>query len=157
MAVFPAGHILTSADFDTLFPTGIGAYSAYTPTWSSNSGTPPAIGNGTILGKYFKAGRFTHVYIYMLTGTTSTYGSAGIVYSWSLPAGSLPVNSAYCAGTGVFVDASASGRFSRTAFGLSSSTVALHTEAGVYVGPASPMTWATGDSVLISICYESTS
>lgn len=53
MTIFPAGHILTSADFDTLFPEGIGAWTPYTPT-ITQSNTPTFT---TIRAAYTKSGR----------------------------------------------------------------------------------------------------
>lgn len=152
MAVFPAGHILTSADFDTLFPTGVGAFTAYTPAWTS-SGTQPAIGNGTIAGQYMKIGRLVVFTVTMTTGTTSTYGTGS--YSWSFPvaaslgAGNVP--SFYA----TIIDTSVPTRFGRYGVLASSTTMVFQTEAGASVGATSPMTWANGDSITIAGWYQS--
>lgn len=151
MAVFPAGHILTSADFDTLFPTGVGAFTAYTPTWGS-SGTQPTIGNGTIAGQYMKIGRLVVFSARMTAGSTSTYGTG--TYSWTLPvsaaigAGNVP--SFYCS----IVDASPATRYGRYGILASATTVIFQTEAGAAVTPTAPMTWATSDSITIAGWYE---
>ncbi|MER7967666.1 hypothetical protein ABTX35_01385 [Streptomyces sp. NPDC096080] len=61
----------------------IGAWTAYTPTWTS-SGTNPSLGNnGTILGRYLKIGRTVACEIHLTTGSSTTYGSGS--YNWSLP------------------------------------------------------------------------
>lgn len=59
----------------------LAAWTTYTPTWSAS--TAPAIGNGTLTGRYMKVGRTCHVAIKQQNGSTTTYGSGG--YTWSLP------------------------------------------------------------------------
>lgn len=59
------------------------AWTTYTPTWSS-SGTAPAIGNGTLSGRYMKIGRTVFVNINVIFGSTTTYGTGN--YSFTLPA-----------------------------------------------------------------------
>lgn len=59
-----------------------GAWTSYTPVWSS-SGTAPAIGNGTLVGRYMKIGRNILCEIHQTNGSTTTYGTGN--YNWSLP------------------------------------------------------------------------
>jgi hypothetical protein len=153
---FTAAQKLTAAFLNGMFKGGAG-WEPYTPVWSSNSGTPPAIGNGLILGAYAKSGRWTIARTYMVAGATSTYGSAGVVYTWSLPAAAPAGNSAFITGDALFIDTSISGRFARSVFGISATAVGLHSEAGVYVTPTAPFTWAVGDSVMIQSVYEAAS
>lgn len=61
-----------------------GAWTSYTPAWTSNGGTNPVIGNGTLSGKYVQMGKVVHFQAKILMGTTSTFGTLG----WQL---SLPV------------------------------------------------------------------
>ncbi|MFI8294430.1 hypothetical protein ACIGCZ_00635 [Streptomyces nigra] len=82
------------------FNSMFAAWTSYTPTWTS-SGTAPALGNGTILGRYMKIGRTVICHINMTTGSTSTYGTGN--YSFSLPvqaanAGASYVGSAHLLG-----------------------------------------------------------
>jgi hypothetical protein len=56
---------------------------SYTPIWTSS--TPPAIGNGTIVGKYRRVGDSIDVQIDIISGTTTTYGTG--TWTWSLPPG----------------------------------------------------------------------
>jgi len=61
----------------------LSSYIAYTPVWTS-SGTAPAIGNGTIVGRYkVLAGKNIMFYARIIAGTTTTYGTGN--YSLSLP------------------------------------------------------------------------
>ena len=66
-------------------PQGFPAYFNYTPTIGANAGVAPAIGNGTIVGKYKVVGTLVFVDIVITFGTTSTYGSGGSFYTVTLP------------------------------------------------------------------------
>ncbi len=57
----------------------LGSWSTYTPTWGS-AGTAPAIGNGQILGRYWRAGKMLHVWIRVAAGSTTTRGSSNVWY-----------------------------------------------------------------------------
>lgn len=59
-------------------------WASFTPTWSSD-GTPPALGNGTISGRYRRNGDSVDVEYYLTPGGTTTFGTGS--YSMSLPAG----------------------------------------------------------------------
>lgn len=55
-------------------------WQTYTPTWSS-SGTQPAVGNGSITGKYLRMGRECSVHIALIAGSTTTYGTGQYYFS----------------------------------------------------------------------------
>ena len=120
---------------------------------SASTGTQPALGNGTISGVYTKVGRTVHYALTMTTGGTSTYGTG--VYLWSLP---TPAASTSRPGSNCYiVDASAGTQLPRTVRQNSSTVVFAFSEAGVFVGPTAPMTWASGDSISIAGTYEAAS
>lgn len=58
----------------------------YTPVWSGG-GTPPAIVDGTLTGRYCQFGKLVTAQITLTAGANSTYGNS----SWSF---TLPVNAA---------------------------------------------------------------
>ncbi|MFI8531809.1 hypothetical protein ACIGMX_16405 [Streptomyces aquilus] len=64
------------------FNSMFAAWTSYTPTWTSTS-TAPAIGNGTLTGRYMKIGRTVIVEINLIAGGTTTFGTGN--YSFSLP------------------------------------------------------------------------
>lgn len=70
--------------------SAVGAWKAYTPTWST-VGSAPALGNGSIQGFYRENGDSLDIRIALITGTTTTYGSGG--YTFSLPSGYTPKTS----------------------------------------------------------------
>jgi hypothetical protein len=55
---------------------------AYTPTWQANT-TNPALGNGSLIGRYKRDGRMITYEINLVPGTTTTFGSGG--YFFNLP------------------------------------------------------------------------
>lgn len=73
------------AYFDSIVGSGT-AWTSFTPTWTASS-VNPAIGNGTISGKYQKFGK-TVVARYTVTyGSTTTYGTGS--YRLSYPVTSV--------------------------------------------------------------------
>lgn len=59
------------------------AWTAYTPAWTS-AGTAPALGNGTLIGRYRKMGKILDFRLLLTLGTTSTLGTGA--WFFSLPA-----------------------------------------------------------------------
>lgn len=60
----------------------LGAWTTYTPTWTASSN--PAIGNGTISGRYqLIQGKTLLVYVTITTGSTTTFGSGA--WAFGLP------------------------------------------------------------------------
>lgn len=69
----------------------VGVWTDYAITWTAST-TNPAIGNGTLTGRYRLVGQSCLVRITVVTGTTTTYGSGS--YTWSLPFAPGPGNQA---------------------------------------------------------------
>lgn len=150
---FTAGAILTAAQLNTYLRDNfkaIGdAWASFTPTWTS-TGIAPALGNGTLTGKYLQVGKLV-IFRWQLTmGSTSTYGTAE--YRWALPvAAASPddtiIGAAMCRDTGTALA-------TRQAFVASSTTFGLISEGGVQVGQTSPHTWANTDVLSGECMYE---
>ncbi|WP_051789781.1 hypothetical protein [Streptomyces sp. NRRL S-1022] len=60
----------------------LGAWNTYTPAWTATT-TAPAIGNGTLTGKYAVVGKVCHFTTLVTFGSTTAYGSG--FYSFGLP------------------------------------------------------------------------
>jgi hypothetical protein len=60
------------------------AWTTYTPTWTASAGVP-AIGNGSLTGRYRRIGKTVDFEVALLAGTTTTYGTAGAFWSFGLP------------------------------------------------------------------------
>ncbi|WUD73595.1 hypothetical protein OG937_18855 [Streptomyces sp. NBC_00510] len=61
---------------------GLGVWNGYTPTWTAAT-TNPAIGDGTIAGRYALVGRTCHFQMYLAVGATTANGSGA--YTFGLP------------------------------------------------------------------------
>lgn len=97
MATFTAGM----KPLASLFEAEVSAMSTYTPTWTA-AGTP-AIGNGSLAGYYLQVGKMVDFKIGLVIGTTTTSGTAGNQWTFSLPVaarypGAAPWNNAYYIG-----------------------------------------------------------
>ncbi|MCZ0996397.1 hypothetical protein O1L44_30085 [Streptomyces noursei] len=86
------GEVVTAAllnqEIRDQFNTFFGAWTDYSGTfvWGAESGTQPAIGNGTIVARYMKIGR-TVDYLQRLTmGSTTTYGNGAGAANYYFPA-----------------------------------------------------------------------
>lgn len=140
---------------DDLFDPVLGEWVSYAPTWTGSGGNP-AIGNGTIVGKYRQVGKSVDFSIMVTMGSTTTYGSG----QWSL---TLPFAPVLNGGNWFFIGAA---RTSVTYFlggeivtpGSATMTLrCLPTTAGnnyVSASPTVPVTWATGNILAISGSYE---
>ncbi len=125
-------------------------YTTYVPAWTSG-GTAPAIGNGSIAGRYVQIGKLVMCTIRLTAGTTTTFGTG--LWQFSLPVTALapvyPTGSAIATDTGV---ATYGG------YALLSGTTALRV-----ITPASPASnwdaaipfaWGNTDVMDISVTYE---
>lgn len=59
-------------------------WTPYTVTWSAGAGSP-AVGNGTLLGRYRRLGKTVDFHVILTAGSTTTYGTAGTYWLFSLP------------------------------------------------------------------------
>lgn len=130
-----------------------GAWTAYTPAWTSTS-TLPALGNGTITGAYVRIGKTVHYRIRLVAGTTSTYGAGNYLFSLPVPALAAASATGSPAGVAIIRDGSPVAVYHRLAYFNDASTVLLIAEAGTAVGPTSPITFASTDSITITGTYE---
>jgi hypothetical protein len=157
---FTADEELTSTDMQTisdLLTALTDAWTSYTPTWST-TGTAPALGNGTLVGKYKQIGKTVKVYIALTAGSSTTFGSNTFTFA-------LPVAAANTRLTGVAqcFDSSAAGNRCAGALDLvTSTTVDIYaygnnspgSPVGGNVASGVPFTWASGDRLVIELEYE---
>lgn len=156
-ATWVANTILTAAQLNEQVRDNLKAIgdpmTSYTPTWSAIT-TPPAIGNGTITGKYLAAGKFIRFRVTIAMGSTTTYGSGQ--YTVSLPfaahgSGIQIVDTLAFGGTSYF----GKGRITAGA-----TAVGLYTPATTagdldrLVTATVPFAFANGDSITVCGTYE---
>lgn len=150
---FGAGDVLTAAQMNGIQAAG----DAYTPTWTTSAGTP-AIGNGTLTGKYFRIGKMIDFRIELVCGSTTTFGTAGSTWRLTLPVTPLStkrhrwLGTAYDSGV---ADYTVYGRFITA--GPYLEIVAQPTSAGSsdrVVTNTVPFAWGNADELLIQGRYE---
>lgn len=123
----------------------LSGWQAYTPVWTA-SGTAPAIGNGTLTGRWRRSGDRVIANIELVAGTTTTFGTG--FYSFSLPPGITASNTGRTSwGSGLAADVSSGTRYVLTSEVLAAATtMRATTDAAVLlVGQLTPFTWANTD------------
>lgn len=148
--------------------TVIGAWTDYTPSWIAESGGTPAVGNGTLTGRYLKVGRTVDVVIKLTVGSSTTFGNANANWAFGLPflpaASFSGVRAASVSfrltGTG---EARGSGEVSTSNSGcvraLAGGSVNNNTNQpdNSFWDQTNPMTAAAGMTVHIAVRYEAAS
>ena len=136
-----------------LFVTGGAPWLSYTPSWTS-SGTAPALGNGTITGKYKQIGKTVFVRVHLSLGSTSTTGTG----NWRF---TLPITAASSDGVvmpATFLDNGTNwytGTMTCAYDGSASYVVPLTSASPSGAVTASvPFTWATTDALTFNGSYE---
>lgn len=153
MSVFPAGHILTSADFDTLFPTGVAAPATYTPV-VTQSNTPTL---SVEYAAYQKVGRWVNV---LVSVNITAAGTANNAVAITFPAAAGTLSSYRCLGYGAIYDASAALWYSGAVLYASATTfniVANGQPAQGAAGASFTAALANGDKVSASFQFYTTS
>lgn len=135
------------------------AWSTWSVAWTSTSGSP-AIGNGTLQGRYRKMGYTYEFEIVMVAGSTTTFGGAGGVWAFDLPTGVITPKgaSSYAVipfyglayddsggtGEGVFMGVRQTNSYGNV----------FTTASFGGVTPSVPWTWAVNDSLVIKGTVE---
>jgi hypothetical protein len=125
------------------------AWDTYSPTWTG-TGSNPAIGNGTLTGRYFQIGKLYVVEIILTPGSTTTYGTG----DWRL---TVPTAAAAGAPMLGVADASDAGTANHGGFTrqISTTTFAVIESATADVwGQTQPFTWVNGDSARFLVVYR---
>lgn len=124
-------------------------WTTYEPTWSASNGTPD-IGNGTITGQYRRWGNVCHVRFDLAFGSTTDTDDAD---DWRF---TLPFNmgSPTSPLTAIVID-SGTGAHTGATWQFSAHQFRVFTRAGsAAIGHGNPMTWATGDRVVVNGLYR---
>lgn len=144
MAVPAAGDIILADHFSATWTT-------YTPTWVASAGTP-AIGNGTLAGRYFQLGKTVHFSFRLIAGSTTTYGTAGAYWQLGLP--TLGNAATYHAFAAMSVDAATADYPLIGAVRVGEAVVELYKPGSGRFVNNSPFTFGSGDQLWVSGTYE---
>jgi hypothetical protein len=134
-----------SSNFNT------GVWAAYTPAWTA--AVNPAIGNGSLTGRFVRIGRMITVHIRMRAGTTTTFGTGNWVFS--LPTGTRAAGSLdLVSGTSLTFDDSTTSVSNSIVF---SDTTGASGTIQTPWNSAFPMAWTNLDVMSIDFAYEANS
>jgi hypothetical protein len=127
----------------------LAAWTSYTPTWGSASGTP-TLGNGALTGSYQRSGKYVTFKIKLIIGTTTVISSS-TAWFFSLPVTALDADNpgicGYCTGV-------SSVPYGIIAWGLSTTTFRMIASSNQYVQPTVPFAWASGHTLNIGGTYR---
>lgn len=131
------------------------SWQSYTPTWTA-TGTAPAIGNGSLTGKYAVIGNVVQIRLFLSAGSTTTFGTG--VWKFTLPVNlTSSANDAPVLFNAVAFDVSAGAPFQGICWRDSGSqtVIALYTPgSSTQFGPSAPFTWASPDQLHILGAYQ---
>lgn len=146
-----------AARADHVHPAPI--WNAYAPTWINTGGTNPVIGNGSLTGRFVEIGNTIIGGVTLVVGTTTTFGTVGGRFDFTLP---YPTNdgSTYMPlGQVVAYNGARFWRAELLNYGSASRCYPwrdmVTTESSFT--PASPFAWASGHQMRMTFCYERSS
>lgn len=148
---------LLNQEIASQFNSMFAAWTSYTPTWTAATSNP-ALGNGTLVGRYIKWGRTVLFHINLITGSTTTYGSGA--YSFDVPATSANAGATFV-GTAQLAAAARWAGQSLIIPNASTTTVFFSTNTTTTtLSPVTgtvPVTLASGNQMRITGAYEAAS
>jgi hypothetical protein len=128
-------------------------WTAYTPTWTS-TGTAPALGNGTLTGRYMQVGKSIVGRLTLTLGSTSTVGTGTYIFSHPVAPQAAYITN-HPLGTSIIVDASTGSLYPGIPIvGAGGIVIVSTAQPGAFVTQTTPVTFAVSDSVMIDFAYE---
>ena len=136
----------------------VGKWQSYTVSWTAES-TNPAIGNGTLAGRYNVIGKLCTYVLGLVMGSTTNYGSG----NWAF---SLPINAVNTAGINFYGVAHLRNagianyeRIAEIVPANSVSVINMFTDPtqgsnSTNISATVPFTWGEGDAFRFEITYE---
>ena len=130
-----------------------GVWTVYSVVWTAAT-TNPAIGNGTLVGRYARIGKSVTYGVRLKAGSTTTFGSG--VWYFSLPFQAVNNTVLYCGSFHIY-DAGTT-RYSGIALVSPNETeitrFARDNTGAWQLHSTNPMTWAENDELDFTITYE---
>jgi hypothetical protein len=148
--VAPAGTALLAANLDSLEAL-TGAWTPFTPVWTSTSGTP-AIGSGTLEARYLQAGKLVIYSGRMVAAADTTFGGGGGLFSMSTPVSAQ--NGNLYAGHGFVIDAGTSTNNKPIGVRMDGVDAVRFYSDGGQISTSVPFTWTTSDQLHWFVVYE---
>jgi hypothetical protein len=136
------------------------AWTSYTPVWTAVT-TDPAIGNGTIQGKFCQVNKLVVARINIIFGSTTTFGSGNFLFNYPVTANGPLGNNERLLSSGQYLDSSTGNSYFAIARYNSSSTTDFlvqvfsnASQAVQLMSPTVPFTAANNDAMQLNFCYE---
>lgn len=149
-----AGAPIAASDINDVWDLVTASWTVFTPTWVASAGAP-AIGNGTLTGRYLQVGNTVHYTLQLTWGSTTTGGTATNGWLIGLPIIPTVNTNPGISFSGTCIDASASARYVVGVQLDNANRVAPFVSGGsVAVGLNNPFAWATGDILRITGTYD---
>ena len=150
MSLFSAGQVPTDAELNSLNAPGWTSYGSI--AWSS-SGTQPALGNGTLVGRYRRTTDSDLVIFEfrLVCGSTTTFGTG--TYFISVPVTPSATATTNATGHGYILDSGTQDKICGLKFEDNTKLTPVGASGGV-VTSTNPQTWANGDQLKGWIAYE---
>jgi hypothetical protein len=137
----------STTDIDNSIHTG---ERSYTPTWTA-AAVNPSLGDGTLTGKFVRAGRAVTDSFSLVIGSTTTTGTGEYAFTLS----HTPKSSAKHCGSAVILDAGTVLYIAniRSRSDGTKRANGFTNNAGTGLQQNSPMVWANGDTLDATITY----
>jgi hypothetical protein len=133
----------------------LGVWQAWTPTFTT-TGTAPAIGNGTMIGRYTVFNKTVIAQFFFSAGSTTTFGTGTLLFS--LPVNSSSTVNAFSAlGSGFVIDESAQNSYVCNVDRKNTADkFGLRFTGGTFadVTGTAPFTMANTDTIRAQLVYE---
>lgn len=127
------------------------AWTSYTPAWTAAT-VNPAIGNGTIVGRFKQFGKWGIANGQITMGGTTTFGTGD--YSFGNPAGWTLNSTVRLRGIGGIIDASTGTNYVGFMLAVSGAASMRVHGSTLGVNPTSPITFVSGDVIYWEILVE---
>lgn len=127
----------------------------FSSTWTQASGTQPAIGNGSITGRFSRQGYLVHFQLKLTVGSTTTFGNSTTSWQFQLPVGGTQNSTQDLIATAQCWDVSATTEFLANGQIAAGSNLLTLSRNGAGIRDGFPFSWAVGDTITFSGTYLS--
>jgi len=129
----------------------VNAWTAYTPIWTTNASSP-AVGNGSLSGKYKWTGNTVNVHVNLSVGSTTTFGSGFWLFTLPTVPGPAIVTMGKRSGSAMFYDISSDGPHAGSTHLITDTQICPGCVG--FVTATNPFPFASGDGCDMDITYD---